>query len=225
MTFSTGWGIPKNSILRRGTLIIGVPRQKTQSPEPSDSDPMAAGAQALEDELQKSIADRNRGRTDRSPLSASTTRKPYESTTRLRLEQGVTGERENQMKPPETENIEFCRPCSLRLLDSWKGWPNKDAIPILPVVNEGKCGCCGAMTVDLISNRSLTWMNFHGPYNTGLPDYWEIVIASSTWGLPYFARGSCPKCQRATVISQLAYPDGSVEFKHNCQNCGVIACY
>ncbi len=83
MAYSFGRGIPKNSILRKGTLIVGVPRQATQLPEPSSSplpedskdDPMAAAENSLEDGLQKRIAERNR----QSPKSASTTRKPNES--------------------------------------------------------------------------------------------------------------------------------------------------
>ena len=84
MAYSFGRGIPKNSILRKGTLIVGVPRQATQLPEPSSSplpqdskdDPMAAAANSLEDGLQKQIAERNR----QSPRSASTTRKPSGNT-------------------------------------------------------------------------------------------------------------------------------------------------
>lgn len=136
---------------------------------------------------------------------------------------GEAQEREKAMEPPEPNSIEFCLPCSLHLLSSWKGWPNRDVIPNLPLIDEGNCVRCGAMAVDLISNRSLTWQNIHGPYNTGLPDYWIIVTGTSKWGLPYFTTGICPKCQGASILSQLAYPDESVEFKHNCPDCGVVA--
>ncbi len=85
MTFGVRWGIPKNSILRRGTLLIGVPRKKTQAPMPSSSplpkdsennDPMVAAMNSLEDELQKQIAERN----GQSPQSESTTRGDSETT-------------------------------------------------------------------------------------------------------------------------------------------------
>lgn len=72
MTYSSGWGIPKNSILRRGTLIVGVPKR-------DDSDPMAPAALSLEEGLQKQIADRNRGVTDSPQQSEPITPKPDES--------------------------------------------------------------------------------------------------------------------------------------------------
>ena len=72
MTYSSGWGIPKNSILRRGTLIVGVPKR-------DESDPMAPAVQSLEEGLQKQIAERNAG-TEQSQKSESTTRKPNETT-------------------------------------------------------------------------------------------------------------------------------------------------
>ncbi len=79
MTFGVRWGIPKNSILRRGILIVGVPRQKPQLPKQSKADPMAAAALSLEEGLQQSIAERNAG-TLPAPHSASTASKPDENT-------------------------------------------------------------------------------------------------------------------------------------------------
>lgn len=77
MTYSFGRGIPANSILRQGTLIVGVPRKKTQSQEQSAADdPMAAAATSLEAALQKKLAEVN----GPSRQSASTTRKPDENT-------------------------------------------------------------------------------------------------------------------------------------------------
>lgn len=72
MTYSFNRGIPKNSILRRGTLIVGVPKR-------DESDPMAPAVRSLEDGLQKQIAERNGG-TEQSQKSKSTTRKPNETT-------------------------------------------------------------------------------------------------------------------------------------------------
>ena len=72
ISYSSGWGIPKNSILRRGTLIVGEPKR-------DESDPMAPAVQSLEEGLQKQIAERN-ARTEQSQKSESTTRKPNETT-------------------------------------------------------------------------------------------------------------------------------------------------
>lgn len=72
MTFSVGYRIPDNSILRQGTLIVGVPKR-------DDSDPMAPAAMALEEALQKKIAERNGGAVA-SQQSASTARKPSGNT-------------------------------------------------------------------------------------------------------------------------------------------------
>jgi hypothetical protein len=72
MTYSKGYRIPDNSILRQGTLIVGVPKR-------DDSDPMAPAALSLEKALQKKIAERNGG-TEQSQKSESTTRKPSGNT-------------------------------------------------------------------------------------------------------------------------------------------------
>ena len=74
MTFKVGYKIPKNSMLRRGTLLIGIPRQKARLPEPPDNS-MVPAMNALEEGLQKQIAERNR-----LPPSASTTPKPDDNT-------------------------------------------------------------------------------------------------------------------------------------------------
>ncbi len=124
---------------------------------------------------------------------------------------------------PELGITGFCPVCTLLILDSWKGWPNKDVIPYLPQVEDGRCAHCSAVSFNSISSRSLTWKNVHGPYNTGLPDYWIIGVGESKWGLPYFTMGKCPKCRSTSIVSQFFYPNGQVEFKHNCQKCGVVA--
>ena len=72
MTYSKGYRIPDNSILRQGTLIVGVPKR-------DDSDPMAPAALSLEKALLKKIAVRNGG-TEQSQKSESTTRKPSGNT-------------------------------------------------------------------------------------------------------------------------------------------------
>jgi hypothetical protein len=65
MTYSFGRGIPANSILRQGTLIVGVTKRN----------PMAPAVQALEEALQKKIAEAN----GPSQQSTSTARKPDEN--------------------------------------------------------------------------------------------------------------------------------------------------
>ena len=56
---------------------------------------------------------------------------------------------------------------------------------------------CGNAAV-LLSNR-IAWLNYHGPYNTGLPDYWLLVINEipNKWGLPTTPRGTA---QSATHV-------------------------
>lgn len=68
MTFGVGYRIPDNSILRQGTLIVGVTKR----------DPKVPAVKSLEEELQTAISDRN-GRTAQSQKPASTVRKPDEN--------------------------------------------------------------------------------------------------------------------------------------------------
>ena len=70
-----GYTAPPGSILRQGTLIVG-----RQTPaDSSQDDPMAPAARDLEAALQKKLAEANGG-TVPSAQSASTTRKPSETT-------------------------------------------------------------------------------------------------------------------------------------------------
>ena len=75
MAFGVSYKLPADSILRRGTLIVGVPRQE---PPSEQDDSMCSGVSALEASLQKSIAKANGGKVP-PPQSASTTRKPNEN--------------------------------------------------------------------------------------------------------------------------------------------------
>lgn len=61
MTIKVSDKLPKNSILRSGTLIIGVPKHDVD-------DPMAPAARSLEAALQKKIAEANIG-TERDQKS------------------------------------------------------------------------------------------------------------------------------------------------------------
>ena len=65
MTFGVGYRIPDNSILRKGTLIIGVTKR----------DPKVPAVKSLEETVQKQIAEQNGG-TEQSQKSESTTCKP-----------------------------------------------------------------------------------------------------------------------------------------------------
>jgi hypothetical protein len=105
--------------------------------------------------------------------------------------------------------IEFCQHCSEPQLRDWKGWPLKDRVPILPVLEDGKCPLCGK--TDPLYSSQIEWLNKHGPYSTGLPDYWSLIITDRIgnytqiprrWGFPYFCIEECPKCGLKMIISQ-----------------------
>lgn len=122
------------------------------------------------------------------------------------------------MEPVSTE---YCKSCATRILASWQGWPHKDAVPLLPRLESGICESCGG-SASLNSER-ITWYNYHGSYNTGLPDYWLLKIeGGGRWGLPYYAERLCPKCRERTIISEIKYPNGEREHMHNCKKCGLI---
>lgn len=116
----------------------------------------------------------------------------------------------------------YCRSCSIEVLKAWKGWPQKDRLPSLPILGSDGCRKCGDRNAQALPGHEITWVNYHGPSNTGLPDYWLLEVGSSRWGLPYRAEGNCPQCGRLTVVSQMAHSDGSEDLKHNCETCGVV---
>jgi len=116
----------------------------------------------------------------------------------------------------------YCQRCSREVLGSWKGWPHRDVVPALPQVIAGSCLACGETSS--LQSSSIAWLNYHSPYSTGLPDHWLLVVVErpNKWGLPYFAAARCPKCSQPTVVSEMRYPDGTHELKHNCPQCGVL---
>lgn len=141
------------------------------------------------------------------------------------------------VRPPrimESETHTYCRPCSQTILSKWKGWPHRDVVPLLPLVTVRQsnasatnndyddCPVCGG-TNDTVFNSMIKWLNVHGPYNTGLPDYWLLVISDnkSKWGLPYYAETMCPRCKQRAVVSEMRYPNDDHEIAYNCANCGV----
>lgn len=80
MAYGKGYRIPDNSILRRGTLISGVPRQEKQR---ADSDPMQPAIDQIERALYSAVTGQLTERFGPEPESAqseSTTRKPNENT-------------------------------------------------------------------------------------------------------------------------------------------------
>ena len=119
------------------------------------------------------------------------------------------------------QEFHYCENCSKDILAEWKGWPHKNAIPRLPTVTAGKCEECGESGI-LSSNR-ITWLNYHSEYSTGLPDHWLLVIDGdrTKWGRPYYAEACCPTCGHRTIVSEMKYPNGKCELKHNCDDCGV----
>lgn len=121
----------------------------------------------------------------------------------------------------QKQDLEFCAQCAQSALGSWKGWPHRDVVPSLAQLRAGTCEVCGSGTS--IRNESIAWLNYHSEFNTGLPDYWLLAVTQSPnkWGLPYFAIGLCPKCGDETVVSEMQFPNGNRELKHNCQQCGV----
>jgi hypothetical protein len=79
VVFKVGNRIPDNSILRRGTLLIGVPRQEKQQ---VDSDPMQPAIDQIEKALYSAVTGQLTERFGPEPESAqseSTTRKPNEN--------------------------------------------------------------------------------------------------------------------------------------------------
>jgi hypothetical protein len=106
------------------------------------------------------------------------------------------------------EDIRFCKSCSVPLLTSWKGWPTRDRVPILKHLTNGSCPICGSK--EEILSINIGWLNYHGPYNTGLPDYWLLVQGKyndfqrnifNSWGLPFLRLDVCPACGYQMIIS------------------------
>ena len=116
--------------------------------------------------------------------------------------------------------MKFCRQCSQAILAGWKGWPHKDAVPLLPRMSDGHCETCGGEQA--LNNEDIIWLNYHSKYNTGLPDYWLLKIGiPNKWGRPYLSEGECPRCKSRTIISEMIFPNGKRETKHNCEKCGI----
>ena len=124
-------------------------------------------------------------------------------------------------------DIRFCRSCTLSAIEKWKGWPIRDAVPVLPILKDSKCPMCGGSD-EIISTR-ISWLNIHGPYNTGLPDYWVLKVSDtkwgfeknfpSKWGLPYYELIKCPKCG-GNLLTSIFCPPIGWQPRRWCTGCG-----
>jgi hypothetical protein len=122
----------------------------------------------------------------------------------------------------EQKNTQYCEGCAKKILSEWKGWPHKQVVPTLPEMLEGTCPVCGRL--NSLAAERITWFNYHGEYNTGLPDYWllEIDGERKKWGHPYHGECACSQCGTSAVLSEMRFPNGKQEFKCNCSKCGVV---
>ena len=125
--------------------------------------------------------------------------------------------------------IRFCHSCAIEVLNQWRGWPIKNKIPIPPIMEGIVCPVCNG-AANLIST-CVAWLNIHGPYNTGLPDYWVLSIGEekefvkefpSKWGLPYFALSKCTKC-KGDAIDSLFIPPLGWQIRRQCAKCGLTS--
>ncbi len=92
---------------------------------------------------------------------------------------------------------DLCRTCAEWAFARWRGWcsagtetwQQKPNLPDVPLLDGGVCPRCqGSIGV---RPEEITYHNFHGPSNTGLPDYYFLDLdpANRTfgekWGRPY----------------------------------------
>ena len=122
----------------------------------------------------------------------------------------------------QQQSLKFCGSCSRRVIEAWQGWPHRQPVPSLPKLCNGVCESCGEPSGALDSSR-IKWFNYHGEYNTGLPDYWLLQVDGERvkWGLPYYSETPCTKCGSVVPVSEMRYPNGTSELKINCAACGV----
>ena len=83
--------------------------------------------------------------------------------------------------------ITLCRSCALKAFENWQGVPWKDArrwdrklqlehalLPAVPELIEGRCPSCNACRG--VEADQIAYLNVHSYFNTGLPDYWSLVV-------------------------------------------------
>ena len=76
--------------------------------------------------------------------------------------------------------------------EALQNWPHKAAVQLLPKLDAGKCIQCGKSAAKPLLSYQILWHNYHGEYNTGLPDYWLLDMNCGTerWGLPQLPNSS-----------------------------------
>ena len=91
--------------------------------------------------------------------------------------------------------------CARNAFRAWQGWCSmgterwrgreRDKLPLpdLPQLQDGECPTCGS--TESLAPERIYYKNVHGRFNTGLPDYFRLVIAEQPgpdlrrWGRPY----------------------------------------
>lgn len=122
----------------------------------------------------------------------------------------------------------YCRRCSDPLLKEWKGWPQKDPVPLLPLLGvEGFCDRCLSPHADEVLADRIAWLhNFAHDYDN-LPINCRLEVEAPDrehlpermqLGRPYLSEGPCPNCGNRAVLSEHHHAGT----KFNCQNCGVV---
>jgi hypothetical protein len=126
------------------------------------------------------------------------------------------------MRGTQHEPLIYCATCADPILTGWRGWPHRDPIPTLPLMQSGRCESCGGDQP--LPAHQITWLNCHGSFSTGLPDYWVLQTNGSgcNWGHPYLADTYCRKCGGRAVISEMRYSGGTRALRQDCLNCGVL---
>jgi ribosomal protein S27AE len=122
----------------------------------------------------------------------------------------------------EYDSITYCLPCSKVILETWKGWPHRKAVPMLPNLDGNECEKCGSS--QSLSGHKITWLNCHHEFNTGLPDYWLLEIEGKAvkWGRPYLGQEECTRCGTIAVVSEMNKSSNRRELKINCAKCGLV---
>ncbi len=99
-----------------------------------------------------------------------------------------------------SEERELCRRCAEWAFARWRGWcaagtaqwAEKPDLPAVPGLHSGRCPRCSGS--DGVSIARIAYRNVHGEFNTGLPDYFVLVIledssaawaSAQRWGHPY----------------------------------------
>jgi len=89
----------------------------------------------------------------------------------------------------------LCRTCAQEAFRQWRGWcayglADPPPVPDVPRLEQGICAHCQA--TQGIEPGQVGYVNVHGEFSTGLPDFFELKVfesvqhaAESRWGAPY----------------------------------------